>query len=340
MAAKAQTRKSERLMNLVIALLVARTYVSKARIRGAVEGYHDTSDDAFEKMFERDKDELRDLGIPIEVGYVDRAFEDEPGYRIRRHAFELPDIRLEGDEAAVVGLAARVWRHAGLAEATSGALVKLRAGGVDVDAGALSIVEPHLATPEPSFGPLWDAVVTRTPVRFAYRRPGGDATERNLEPWGIVSWHGHWYVVGHDRDRDAARMFRLSRVEGKVGRAGKAGAYAVPEGTDIRAQAARLAPEEPTAATATLRVRAGSGLALRRGATEVAPVHGGADEGADEGAGEGADGWERLQVPFGGVESMAELVTSHGSDVVVEAPEDLRAAVVARLRLLAEAVDA
>jgi proteasome accessory factor B len=315
-------RKSERLMNLVICLLVARTYVGKARIREAVQGYHDLGDEAFEKMFERDKDELRELGVPIEVGYVDRAFEDEPGYRIRRTAFELPDIRFEADEAAVVGLAARVWQHAGLAEATSAALVKLRAAGVDVDTAALGVVEPHLTTREPSFEPLWNAVVSRTPVRFGYRRPGSEPATRHLEPWGIVSWHGHWYVVGHDRDRAAARMFRLSRVEGKVTRDGRPGSYEVPEGTDVRALASGLTRDETPAATATLRVRSGSGFALRRTASSTRP--------ADE-------GWDRLEVPYGGVDAMAELVVSHGADVVVEAPDDLRAAVLTRLRSLAGA---
>jgi proteasome accessory factor B len=322
LAQKIQTRKSERLMNLVICLLVARTYVGKAKIREVVAGYQETSDEAFEKMFERDKDELRELGIPIEVGYVDRAFEDEPGYRIRRQAFELPDIRLEADEAAVVGLAARVWQHAGLAEATSGALVKLRAGGVDVDASALSVVEPPPATPEPSFGPLWDAVLERTPVRFAYRRPGREAAVRTLEPYGIVSWHGHWYVVGHDRDREAVRMFRLSRVEGPVTPAGRPGSYVVPEGTDVRALAASLEPDESSGGVATLRVRVGSGFALRRQARAV--------ESLDA-------SWDRVEVPFGAVEAMAEQVTTHGADVVVESPEELRTSVIERLRGLAGA---
>jgi proteasome accessory factor B len=321
-AQKSQSRKSERLMNLVICLLVARTYVGKAKIREVVEGYRGTSDEAFEKMFERDKDDLRDLGVPIEVGYVDRAFEDEPGYRIRRGAFELPDIRLEGDEAAVVGLAARVWQHASLAEATTGALVKLRAGGVDVDTAALSAVEPHLATPERAFDPLWDAVVTRTAVTFSYRRPGRQAAIRRMQPWGIVSWHGHWYVVGHDRDRDAVRMFRLSRIEGDVSTEGKPGSFTVPEGTDIRALARNLAPEEPAAGTATMRVRSGSGFDLRRSAKRVDPVD---------------DGWDRVEVPFAAVEGMADLVTSLGADAVVEGPEELRDAVLSRLRALAGA---
>ena len=156
-------RKSERLLNLLITLLVSRTYVTKDRLREVVEPYREAGDEAFEKMFERDKEELRSLGIPIEVGYVDRAFEDEPGYRIERSAFELPDIDLAPEEAAVIGLAARVWQHAGLAAATSDALVKLKAAGVTVDRAALDVVQPQLTAEEPAFEPLWDATRTRTP---------------------------------------------------------------------------------------------------------------------------------------------------------------------------------
>ncbi len=132
-------RKAERLMNLTICLLVARTYITKDRIRQAVDGYHDLTDDAFDRMFDRDKDELRVLGIPIELGSVVRGFDDEVGYRIHRDQFELPEITLEADEAAVVGLAARVWQHARLASATSQGLRKLKAGGVEVDESALAI---------------------------------------------------------------------------------------------------------------------------------------------------------------------------------------------------------
>jgi proteasome accessory factor B len=101
--------KSERLLNLVILLLVSNNYVTKERIRALTEPYRNCpTDDAFEKMFERDKDELRSLGIPIEVGFLDKFFEDEQGYRIKRDAFELPSIDFASDEAAVLGLAARV----------------------------------------------------------------------------------------------------------------------------------------------------------------------------------------------------------------------------------------
>ena len=127
-------RKSERLLNLLIMLLVQRHYVSKERIRTIL--YPDSRPDAFEKMFERDKEELRSLGVPIEVGSIDPLFDDEPGYRISPGDFALPDIRLAADEAAVVGLATRVWEHARLAEATTDAVRKLTAAGVEVDVSA------------------------------------------------------------------------------------------------------------------------------------------------------------------------------------------------------------
>ena len=83
-------------------------------------------------MFERDKEELRELGIPLDTG-SNRPLDEELGYRIPRQRYELPDIRLEPDEAAVLGLAARVWRRRRARRAAAGALLKLRAAGVEAE---------------------------------------------------------------------------------------------------------------------------------------------------------------------------------------------------------------
>ena len=168
------TRKTERILNLTICLLVSGRYLPKAKIREAVEGYHDLSDAAFERTFERDKDELRSLGVPIEVGSFDPLFDDEPGYRILPSEFELPPIDLDPDEASVVGVAARVWQHAGMAESTRSAVAKLRAAGVEPDTSQLGALEPSVQATEPAFEPLWNAVLHRTRVSFGYRTaPGG-----------------------------------------------------------------------------------------------------------------------------------------------------------------------
>jgi len=313
-------RKSERLLNLVICLLVARTYVTKERIREVVEGYAGQSGEAFEKMFERDKDELRDLGIPIEMGTQDKFFSDDVGYRIRRDVFELPEVKLAPDEAAVLGVAARVWQHASLAEATSSAVLKLKAAGIQTDQSALAAIEPHVAASEPAFDPLWSAVVTRTVVTFEHRRSGAaEAVKRTLEPWGIVSWHGRWYVVGRDRDREATRMFRLSRIGGDVKTVGSPGAFTVPEGTDLRATVAELAPMPPNS-EAKIKARAGCAVSLRRRSTAVERID---------------DEWDLLHVPYADSGVLAEEIASLGPDAVVAAPGEVLDGVVRRLRAVA-----
>lgn len=307
--------KSERLMNLTICLLVATHYVSKSRIRGTVEAYRSLSDDAFDRMFDRDKEELRILGVPIEVGPLDKIFDDEVGYRIRRDAFELPEITLQTDEAAVIGLAARVWQHASLASATTQGLRKLRAAGVGVDESALSILEPQLAVEEPAFDGLYEAVIARRPVSFTYQRPGQSSSIRHQEPWGIVSWHGHWYVVGRDQDRDDVRMFRLSRILDLPEFSGPAGSYEPPADLDLRTLAQSLAPPQPHS-SARIRVRAGAGDALRRRATRAQLIDA---------------QWTELDVPFGSSVSLADELLSYGPDLVVLDPPEVKDRVVRRL---------
>ncbi len=124
-------------MNLIFTLLVTRQYLSKDQIRQAIADYRESNQVAFERKFERDKEELRELGIAVETGTNDKYFDDEPGYRIRRDTAELPDLDLTREEAAVLGLAAQVWEHAGLASSSTSALVKLKAAGVDVDTDVL-----------------------------------------------------------------------------------------------------------------------------------------------------------------------------------------------------------
>jgi proteasome accessory factor B len=318
-------RKSERLLNLVIMLLVSRTYVTKDRIREVIEGYDKANDEAFEKMFERDKEELRALGIPIEVGHVDRFFEDELGYRVKRDAFELPDLDLTPDEAAVLGLAARVWQHAGLAAATSSALVKLRAAGHDVDREALDALQPRVAADEPAFDAMWAMTISRTPVRFGYRRAGAtEVVERHLEPWGVVTSRERWYVVGHDRDRGEPRLFRLSRIVGDVHADGRPGSFEVPEGTDVRALTASLEPRR-TPTTATVLARAGRAALLRRRALEVVESVPGPDDRTP---------WDRLTLTTYATDELAEDVLAHLGDVVALEPAALRDLVMSRLAQL------
>ena len=120
-------------MNLVIALLSTRTFITAERIRETVSGYADSpSDEAFSRMFERDKNELRDLGIPLETGRVS-SLDPTEGYKINREAYALAPVELTADEAAAVAMAAQLWESPEMVTVTQGALLKLRAAGVDVD---------------------------------------------------------------------------------------------------------------------------------------------------------------------------------------------------------------
>jgi proteasome accessory factor B len=311
--------KTERLLNLVICLLSTRRPLSKAQIRSAVPQYGDsTSMEAFERMFERDKDELRDLGIPLATSHSDALFDDEVGYRIDRDAYALPEMSFEPDEMTVLGLASRVWQQASLAGPAARALTKLKAAGVEPDEASLIGLEPRVRTSEPAFEPLWAAVRDRVPVRFPYRRSGSpESTERHVEPWAVASWHGRWYLTGNDRDREADRVFRLSRITGAVVPDGKPGAYDVPEGHDARAMLRSLGPERPRR-MALIRARDGSGQALRRRASEQSDAP-------------DAQGWTRLVMPYSDVEVLAEELTSYGPDVVAEEPVELRDAIIRRL---------
>jgi proteasome accessory factor B len=310
-------RKTERLLSLVVCLLSARRYLTATQIRAAVPGYPE-SFDAFKRMFERDKDELRELGIPLETG-TNSAADEEYGYRISRQAYELPDIRLEPDEAAVLGLAARVWRRAELAGAAEGALLKLRAAGIDAEDLTQPGIEPRVQTPEAAFGPLWEAVRDRRPVTFCYRAPGRSAPQRrSLEPWGVVNRRGRWYVAGNDTDRGAERVFRLSRIDGKVSFTGPPGTVTVPPGTDVRASVRAWDADSPPPRTCLLRVRTGAGYGLRRHALRVTP--------------DADPGWELVELNFTDNGWWSEHIASFGADVVVLEPTDLRDAVIGRLK--------
>jgi proteasome accessory factor B len=311
-------KKTERLLNLVICLLHTRRYLSVQEIRDAVPGYSADSEEAFRRMFERDKEELRDLGIPLETGSDSHAHDDELGYRIARRDYELPPLSLDPDEAAALGLAARLWQSAPLAGATGSALLKLRAAGVDATE-ASGALEPRVGSGEPAFEACLAAVTAGRSLQFSYRASGRPAPEqRSVDPWGVVWWHGRWYVVGHDTDRDDVRVFRLSRIVGSARAVGAAGTVKVPADTDLRALVARMAGDDPTT-SATVRVRTGAAWALRREATATSS---------------GGDGWDRLEVGYSDPERFADRVAGYGADAVVEGPDEARDAVVRRLESL------
>jgi proteasome accessory factor B len=309
-------RRAERLVNLVICLLSTRQFLSAERIRDAVPGYEaadgsSSTDEAFKRMFERDKAELRDLGIPLETGH-NSYLDNEDGYRITRRDYELPPIEFDPAEAAAVGLAARLWQSATLGEPARAALIKLRAAGTDVHASDTPGAVPYLDASDPSLPALLEAARLSRAVQFEYTKSGmGTAQRRTLEPWGVLSWRRRWYVAGFDRDRGEARSFRLSRISGKVEFVGKPGGFERPEKVDLRELVAGRMPEDTRVARVWVD-GSGAGQLRRIADSEV-------------------DG--ELTIPFTDIHMLARLVAASGTSARVLEPKDLVDAVVERLNL-------
>ena len=329
------TSKVERLVNLVIALLSTRGFITADKIRSSVAGYSDSpSAEAFSRMFERDKNELRDLGIPLEVGRVS-VLDPTEGYRINRDAYALPPVELTPDEAAAVAVATQLWESPELITATQGALLKLRAAGVDVDpfdkgtpvAIASPAGVPGLRGSEDVLGILLSAIDSRRAVQFPHRPSRAQPyTKRTVEPWGVITERGRWYLVGHDRDRDDTRVFRLSRIGAEVTAVGPKGAITVPDNVDLRRIVAQTVSEvlaAPAGGPARVWVAEGRATALRRDGRSLEPPA------ARQLAGRAG---EVIELDIESADRLARDIAGHGADAGVLEPESLREDVLARLR--------
>lgn len=331
MVGRVATSKIERLMNLVIALLSTRGYLSAERIRASVAGYADCpSDEAFSRMFERDKAELRDLGIPLETGRVSNVDPGE-GYRIKHDAYALPDIDLTSEEAAAVAVATKLWESPEWITAAQSAVLKLRAAGVDVDPAAGVAISTGagpagLRGSEDALTILLAAIDSGQVVQFQHRpSPVEPYTERTVEPWGVVTAMGRWYLVGHDRDRDATRIFRLSRIGPEVKTVGPPSAVTRPAGVNLRAIVDQSIGETSRGGQARVWVADGYATALRRAGRP----------GGRRMVGDRAG--EVIELDVGALDRLAREVAGYGADALVLEPIALREDVVARLSAAAGA---
>ena len=211
----------ERVLNLLIYLLESPRPVTAEDVRGTVLGYDDKSDDAFHRMFERDKDVLRRLGVPLKMEALD-AWEIDYGYTVDPDEYAIPDPGLTHEERVALSLAARMVRlggsHAGL-----DALIKL--GGIERGVG-LEPMGADLGAEAGTLGALFGAITERRRIEFSYRD-----SRRELEPYGMAHRRGHWYLVG--RSPKGERLFRVDRIESlEVG--DEPGAFDKPKDFDVR----------------------------------------------------------------------------------------------------------
>lgn len=230
--------KLERLLNLTAVLLDTDRPLSADVIRSRVEGYPEALA-SFRRSFERDKEDLRSLGIPLTIERVPGIEPAVDGYRISADDYYLPDPGLDADELAALHLASMAVRVEGLGERE--ALWKL-GGLVDADAGAVASAVVSMPT-NPALVPLFEAITRKQPVGFGYN---GEA--RVVDPWRLEFQRGRWYLTAFDRAREAERNFRLDRIEGVVDPRSDLGvASQPPESTPSRVlQPWEIGESEPT----------------------------------------------------------------------------------------------
>jgi proteasome accessory factor B len=264
-------------------------------------------------MFERDKDDLRKLGIQIEVGGLDPLFDDEAGYRIRPESYALSLRDLTPTQVTLLSLAAQAWQDAAFTDLSQQALRKLTSIGLDTDSSQLPVMAPKLVGADENLRSALDALTSLTTIEFDYLNIQGVAQKRQLQVYGVQARKSHWYLIGLDTEKSAIRNFRVDRIQGEVASIGKSQSYLIPPSFEI----AELEPAIETP-LAVLQVRPGAGYQLRRMATTI----------------ETADDWDLLEVPIFDLAFITSLVLWHGEDVIVSSPPQLRSAVVSALEKL------
>lgn len=311
---------AERLLNLIIALTHARVRMTRAQIRASVVGYEPPAaglspdearkkEAAFERMFERDKDELRRMGIPLRT-VTDATHGDEIGYKIDASDAAMPAIDLSAAEAATLAAATQYWQGALLSADADRGLTKIASAVAEAPkaADALGVrASARAAASSDAIAVIAECRAKRQAVRFDYASPTAGLATRTVEPWVIQVRGSADYLYGWDRDRQEPRSFRIQRIQSAVTAWGDEGSYTIPdplpsvEGQELRASR-----------TATIGLRPESGHSLREWGQVI-----------------DSDGqWDIVEVEFRYSDWVTNEVLRLGGSGRVMAPDEVAASVI------------
>ncbi|MEN9906102.1 MAG: hypothetical protein RL475_300 [Actinomycetota bacterium] len=306
------SRKSERLINLTIALLATKRFITKSEIFKTIEGYEGSSESK-ERMFERDKDDLRSLGIEIEVGSFDPLFNDEAGYRIKRERYQLDLGDVTALEISLLSLAAQAWQGASLDDAAQRALVKLNSLGIAVDEENIPDSAPFFSDGGLDLPIITRAIAEHQILEFTYRNYELTDEVRSVVPIGLSTRSGFWYFTGVDQSIEEIRTFRFDRVIGSFTVKKGPKDFETPENFDSK----RIF-ERDIETHAIIDIRRGKGTSLRALASSTKSI------------GE----WDQVQIPILDMRTLSALILWHGDDVYVHSPIELREIIIASLEEL------
>jgi proteasome accessory factor B len=299
---------AERLLNLIIALTHARVRMTRAQIRATVVGYEPPDsrlapeearkrEAAFERMFERDKDELRRMGIPLRT-VVDPTHGDEIGYKVDASDAAMPAIDFTAAEAATLALAAEYWQGATLGADAHQGLTKIASASSAAPRTPLTLGAKASSTSDATAA-IVDARARRMAVSFDYTSASAGHSTRTVEPWQIILRAGAEYLYAFDRDRGEPRTFRLGRIHGAVVTVGPEGSYSIPDPLPEP-----FWGDTGVAHTAVVGLRPESGHAIRRRGTPA-----------------GADGdWDLVEVHYRHADAIAAEVLSLAGRARVVSP--------------------
>jgi proteasome accessory factor B len=265
-------------------------------------------------MFERDKDDLRSLGIDIEVGSFDPLFNDEAGYKIKqeKYQFELGDI--SSTEISLLSLAAEAWQEASFGDVAQRALLKLRSIGIPSDELSIPATVQKLNDGGQDLSLITQAIAQSERLAFDYLDSNLSVKMRRVVPIALSTRNGFWYLSGVDQEIQEIRTFRVDRIDGAIAASAGPKDFQTPTGFDP----SKALSESPTQSFALIDVRVGKASSLRVLAISTQSL------------GE----WDQVKIPILSLDSLCSLVLWHGPDAFVQEPAELRDLVVNHLEAL------
>ena len=302
-------QKTERLINLTLALLATKRHLTKSEIFKAVAGYSG-SPETMERMFERDKDELRSLGIEIEVKGIDPLFEDEQGYLIRSETFQLRDNEFSKEELLYLTMAANLWHDTALGSDSKAALLKIQSLSGPIESDAVNT--PALRDSESAalLSTAFEAVDAEQLIKFGYK-----GKDRTAQPFGLYTKDGFWYLVA--REENEVKSFKLLRIEGKIVKEGKAGSFKKPPEFDLIKFLSNSRSEQEILAQVLVRKEQAHVLRSKYSTREI------------------DDEWDLMLIPYIYEQEIIETILWYGTNVIVDSPASLRSEVISRLKVIA-----
>ena len=296
--------RTERMLNLLFVLLNSRTPLTREQIRERVPGYGD-SNEAFERMFERDKAALRDLAIPVETKPVDMFHDDVLGYRIDRSDWLMPEISITAEERTYLALAASAWQNAQLSTAARQAVSSVDAR----EQGAEISVPVSLAKGRRHITEILAAIANGKTVVFDYVGLNqSEVVKRTIDPWRALLHSGHWYLMGFDQDKGEVRTFRTDRIVGDLVETKHEILESMPKDFDLSTITDTWEHSDKDATIATVLVRPGRAASLRVLATTC-----------DIG-----DEWDELTIPYHHESQLIGLIASSCDVTRVKSPQSLQ----------------